>query len=74
MIVGKDIQPERKLYFLGAKVIDVLQKSTQEQDLISIYHTLNNKEISINMLLLTLDWLFLLGAIRINKGKIIKCF
>ncbi len=74
MIIGKDIQPERKLYFLGSKVLELLQKSSQEEDLISLYQTLNDKEISINMLLLTLDWLFLLGTIKIDEGKIIKCF
>ena len=74
MIVGKDIQPERKLYFLGGRVLDLLQKSTQEEDLITLYQSLNDKEISINVLLLTLDWLYLLGAVKINKGKIIKCF
>jgi hypothetical protein len=74
MIIGKDIQPERKLYFLGGRVLELLQKSSQEEDLISLYHTLNDKEISINVLLLTLDWLFLLGVIKISKGKIIKCF
>ncbi len=74
MIVGKDIQPEKKLYFLGGRVLELLQQSSHEEDLVSLHHSLNDKEISINILLLTLDWLFLLGAIKINKGKIIKCF
>ncbi|WP_367186316.1 ABC-three component system middle component 6 [Methylotenera sp.] len=76
MIVSKNIHPERNLYFTGAIVLKLLENSLNEElDLFSLYHRVNqNAKMTINLLLLTLDWLFLLGSIKFNEGKIIKCF
>lgn len=76
MILGKDIHPQRKIYYLGAIVIDIL-KSTDNKggDFFSLYEQVNKKEnISMNLFALTLDWLFVLGLIENKKGLIQKCF
>lgn len=76
MILGKDIHPQRKIYYLGSIVIEVL-KSTDSKgdDFFSLYNRVNNKEkISLNLFALTLDWLFILGLIENKKGLIKKCF
>jgi len=76
MILGKDIHPQRKIYYLGAIVIEIL-KSTDNNgdDLFSLYEQVNKKEkISMNLFALTLDWLFILGLIENKKGLIQKCF
>jgi hypothetical protein len=77
MIISKDINPERDYYYLGAKVIEIL--STREEkkfDFFSAFEELKSSEnISINLFTLTLDWLFLIGAIdKSEKGFITKCF
>jgi len=76
MIIGKDIHPERELYYLGALVLDILKKTSgNELDFFMVYQEVNEyKKISIKLFTLTLDWLFLLGAINSNKGYIEKCF
>ena len=53
MIVDKNINPERDLYYLGGILIDVLaSKNNVDIDYIDLYQSLNQKqEISINLYL-----------------------
>ncbi|MDD2656246.1 MAG: hypothetical protein PHQ18_01605 [Patescibacteria group bacterium] len=77
MIIDKNINPERDLYYLGGILIEVLQnKENKKIDYMDLYTLINNKkEITINLYSLTLDWLFILGLIVKGKnGKIKICF
>lgn len=76
MIIGKDINPQKQIYYLSALIIKELNNTKASAvDSFNIYHKIKRKEdISINLYLLSLDWLFLLGAIKQNKNKIEKCF
>lgn len=77
MIVSKDINPERDFYYLGAKTIEVLSSfDIKKVDFFSVFNAVKTSEdISINLFTLTLDWLFLIGAIENSqKGFITKCF
>lgn len=77
MILNPDTHPERDIYFIGGKVIEILDEHVSpEIDILEIYTSIKNSTgISFNLFILSLDWLFLLGVI--NKGTtggIIKCF
>lgn len=76
MIINKNTHPERDVYYLGAKVIEVL--STYENnvfDYFEVYAQINTKEkISINLFSLVLDWLFIIGVIKNGKKGLEKCF
>lgn len=76
MILGKDVHPERKIYYWGAIVIDsIRQHGGEEITFFSLFEMLHaDHEISIDAYALALDWLFLLGAIDGDKGVIKKCF
>lgn len=76
MILGKDINPQRKVYYLGAIIIEALKSSkSKENDFFALYQYVNRKEkISINLFTLTLDWLFILGLVDNKNGFIYKCF
>lgn len=76
MILGKDVHPERKIYYWGAIVIDCIrQHENVEITYFSLYEELKlNNDISIDVYSLTLDWLFLLGVIDGDNGVIKKCF
>ncbi len=77
MIIDKNINPERDLYYLGGILINILQnKANKDVDYMDLYTLINNeKEITINLYSLTLDWLFILGLVaKGEKGKIKKCF
>lgn len=76
MILGKDVHPERKIYYWGAIVIDgIRQHGDEEITFFSLFEMLRaDHEISIDVYALALDWLFLLGVIDGDKGIIKKCF
>lgn len=77
MIISKDINPERDFYYLGAKTIQILSSNKDDKmDFFSVFHALKKSEdISLNLFILTLDWLFIIGAINeSHKGYIVKCF
>lgn len=77
MIVNKNINPERDLYYLGGIVIEVLNSFTKNEiDYFDLFISVNKlNKLSLNLYTLVLDWLFILGVIKKgNKGLIIKCF
>ena len=76
MIIGKDINPKKQIYYLSAQIINELKHlKSNEFDYFHIYHLIKSKEdISLNLYSLALDWLFLLGAIKKEKNRLIKCF
>ncbi len=76
MIIGKDIKPERQIYHLGALLLEVLKYSPDGPiNVFDVFEQMNkHKTISMNAFILTLDWLFLLGAVTNDKGRIVKCF
>lgn len=74
MIVSQDIHPQRQLYYLGAKALNVIMENGGGVDFFDAYRQLKEDEdISIMLFILTLDWLYLLGAIKTDKGWIEKC-
>ena len=77
MIISKDINPERDFYYLGAQTIEILSSTEEDRmDFFSVFDELKSSEdISLNLFTLTLDWLFIIGAIdKSHKGYIVKCF
>lgn len=77
MIVSKNTNPERDLYYLGGKVIEILVSSKNvKYDYFELYAQLNNEQaIGLNLYILALDWLFILGVIKnSDNGCIERCF
>jgi hypothetical protein len=77
MIVSGDIKPDRDLYFLGSKVIEVLINSNDKKvDYFELFQKINSEiEISLNLYTLVLDWLFIIGVIKNAENRLIeKCF
>jgi hypothetical protein len=76
MIIGKDINPQRKIFYLGGVVLDTLKSTSNEEiSFFDLFGRVNNKEkISLSLFTLTLDWLFLLDAVSYSKGGLKKCF
>ncbi|EJF53330.1 hypothetical protein SapgrDRAFT_1623 [Saprospira grandis DSM 2844] len=76
MIVSKNIHPERDVYYLGAKVIDILgESSSKEFDYLELYQVLReDNNISINLFSLVVDWLFIIGVVKKGYKGLEKCF
>lgn len=77
MIINSNITPDRDLYYLGGKVIEVLvSNEEQEIDYFDLFQKVNTElKISLNLYTLVLDWLFIIGVINnAENGLIKKCF
>uniref|UniRef100_UPI00406D2B54 ABC-three component system middle component 6 n=1 Tax=Metasolibacillus sp. FSL K6-0083 TaxID=2921416 RepID=UPI00406D2B54 len=72
IIVRNDIKPDTTIYYLASVFIDLLisnPKMNIEQFIVGISNQL--RDVSINNIYYTLDWLYLLNLIEINdKGEI----
>jgi hypothetical protein len=77
MIISKDTNPGKDLYYLGAIILDSLQAIDSDTvEYITLLQELRNKiNISNNLFALSLDWLYLMGVIDLSdEGNINKCF
>jgi hypothetical protein len=74
MLIPDNIHPERTIYYNGAFVLKAIQKQ-RITDILDLYlATKAEHEITMPVLLLCLDWLFLLGLITIDEtGKVQLC-
>lgn len=75
MILGKDVHPSRKIYYSGALLLkgfkDLNVKEITFDDLFNKMK--RDYSMSIEIFMLSLDWLFLLNAIDSRDGKVFKC-
>lgn len=75
MILGKDIHPSRKIYFSGALVLNAFKELSENEIAFDELYEKMKKDysMSIDIFMLSLDWLFLLDAIDSRDGKVFKC-
>lgn len=74
MIINPSSHPQRQLYYLGAKTLELLKNNNGELDFFETYQALKeNEDISLMLFILTLDWLYLLEAIKSEGGWIKLC-
>lgn len=74
MIVSHNTNPKREIYYLGALAIEILNGRDKTMSLFDLFHQINTKEeISMNLFLFVLDWLYLTDAIEQNNGVIKLC-
>ena len=79
MIVSADIKPDRLVYHLGAIVIKELSELEigEQIDILSLRDRVaQTTDVSLESVLLALDWLFLLGSVGLSDDGegIVKCF
>ncbi|MBU3087158.1 hypothetical protein KPL42_01495 [Clostridium gasigenes] len=74
MLLPDNINPELSIYYNGAMVLEELQR-TLVVELIDLYQIVRNKVgMSFSTLLLSLDWLYLIGIAKLNeKGEVELC-
>ena len=74
MLLPDNIHPENTIYYNGALVLQSLQQKNV-QTLIELYQNVRNKrDMSFSILILCLDWLYLIDVAEINdKGEVKLC-
>lgn len=76
MIIDQDVNPKRNLYYLGGKVLSILAALPNGRtDVLTIFYEVKKTdEVSLKLVILALDWLYVLGVIRLtSNGGIEKC-
>ncbi len=77
MLLPVNVHPEDTIYYNAATVLNILNKKTYEkQNLLTLYQNVRKeKNISFQIFILCLDWLYLLNIANLNKkGEIELCF
>jgi hypothetical protein len=80
MILPQDILPEKSLYVMGSRIIQILNgepHKTIDPKLVFDKYSLKHPEtkITYNYFLYALDWLYLLNAIELTDNiRIKKCY
>ena len=74
MLVPDNIHPEQTIYFNGAIVLKTIQKH-RKMNLFDLYiETRSEREMSMPVFVLCIDWLFLFNLITLNgNGKVELC-
>lgn len=74
MIVDSGTHPEKQLYYLGAKTLQIIDNNNGKVDFFEAYQELKRNElVSLMLFIHTLDWLYILGTVETEKGWIVKC-
>jgi hypothetical protein len=69
MLVPDNIHPEQTIYFNGAFVLKTIQEN-RTMDMLSLYiQTTANRDMSMPVFVLCLDWLFLLNLVTLNEHE-----
>ncbi|EJQ11759.1 hypothetical protein IE3_03220 [Bacillus cereus BAG3X2-1] len=75
LIIRNDVRPESNIYYIGAKFLDYFRqcKEIEMHDFFNLAYA-DFSSISINQIIYTLDWLYILNKIDlIDEGLIIRC-
>jgi hypothetical protein len=80
MILPQDIAPEKSMYVMGSRILQILNKEPHkvvDPKLVYDKYTLlhSDTKITYNYFLYALDWLYLLNAVELTENiKIKKCY
>lgn len=61
-------KPEKSLYFLGSHLLSIIDSTNTTLTVMELYEQVDSGlELGLNRFLLTLDWLYMLGAIKLTE-------
>lgn len=75
LIINRNRNPKYSLYFIGGIVLEELKKENTIpiEVLLKRIRDKVDKNLHIDFLYYSLDWLFLLSLIRLKRNRIILC-
>lgn len=75
MIVGKNTSPNFQVYHIGGLILSIFKEMKSKSiTVIELYELAKAKQnMSISLFSLGLDWLYILGAVKNDKGSITLC-
>ncbi|ACQ53417.1 hypothetical protein AGE29_03690 [Clostridium botulinum] len=76
MIINIDRDPKYSLYYIGGIILDLLNSNNKNLSIEIIYTKVKNivdKNIHIDFIYYSLDWLYILSLINISENRVILC-
>lgn len=76
MILNQDIKPEKQAYYLGSKILSALKDQPSERvELLNVFEQINQQEkVTYHAFSMAMNWLYLIGAVKLDERTLIKCF
>lgn len=72
MLMPENIDPKKSIYYTGAMVLQLIQRSGNIS-VFDLYSEVKSQYgISFPVMLLSLDWLYLIGAAAVTKSGEVK--
>jgi uncharacterized protein YybS (DUF2232 family) len=73
MLLPDNMHPENSIYYNGAIVLQVLQK-TNGLDIVNLYQEVKQlKELTFSVFILCLDWLYIANIAEVKEGRVELC-
>jgi len=73
MLLPDNIIPENCIYYNGAIVLEIMQQNKRMKMSELFVEVKKRKNLSFAMMLLCLDWLFLIDSVIVNNEEVILC-
>lgn len=73
MLLPDNIAPEDCIYYNGAVVMDIMLKEKHMMLTDLFFEVKKKKNLSFGMLLLCLDWLYLINCVIVKKEEVTLC-
>jgi len=73
MLLPDNIAPENCIYYNGAIVLEIMQQNKRMKMSELFVEVKKRKNLSFAMMLLCLDWLFLIDSVIVNNEEVILC-
>lgn len=70
IIINEERSPENSLYYLGAFILKELNENNREILIEDLMQFFKKKNLNINLIYFSLDWLYLLNKIEIKNERI----
>ncbi|PQJ29658.1 ABC-three component system middle component 6 [Rubritalea profundi] len=76
MIVNQDIKPEKQAYYLGSLILSALKENSSKKiQLLDVFEQINkNEKVSYHAFSMAMNWLYLIGAIKLKGKHLTQCF
>ncbi len=74
MILCRDSNPNRQIYYLGARLLELIPDGDGVPFFDAYQQVRSQVDISMTLFTLAADWLYLLGAVKLERGVLVKCF
>lgn len=75
MIINQDREPKYSLFYIGSVILEILEKS-KGISIDELYDKVKDridKNLHIDFLYYSIDWLYVLSAVKLEGNKVIRC-